>query len=467
MMLAEAAKQPGQTVSVVVVVLSACYAVLLLGLTSVISQAILFSDFGGKESVIVVLQLLAISFLIISFVVSTVVITNTYSIITAGRVADIARRRLLGSSVRNERIQIARNGLLVGAIGVITGGALGLLLVRLIADGGVQSGILEPNDYVTVKPEFLLPLVGIWGCVWWAAWRGSRGVLAVNPIESLGAATSASEGAASSRGKRRLNGFSVTFLLLGLILLGIAVVSSTFTFLAIFPGLIGGVCTVVGFIGGASVIIPGFFALCERLLPRTFVGLLASRGLQRHPDRTARAALGVVVSIAVVTMFVVATSGFEPAMRLAYGGTEEESTAFPLIDMVVAVVLVVISFTAIISAIGLVNSVALNTRLRQREIGMFRVLGQSRRDVVAVIYAETARLAIGSAVLGLLMGILFGWIGLQCVVGGVRAIGVAPLVVPPLFILGVIVAAGVLTVSAALLPSRRACSIPAIHALAA
>ncbi len=455
--------EPGRIVSRTVVALSSCYAVLLLTVVNAISEAVDVSAFGDSQTVRTLLTLLAICFLAISVVISTVVITNTYSIITAGRVNDIARRRLLGSSARNERKHIAVDGLTTGVLGTVIGSATGALLSWGTVSYATAQGFLDLQGRQIFTPGIAVPCVAIVLCTWWAAWRGSRGVLQVSPIQGLGVASLASGGSSSGQ---KTGMVSMVITGCGLVVLVAAALLGTRSEFAVLLGLMGGTVTVIGFIGAAHRLIPGFYKLCDRIIPQRFIGLLASRNLQRYPLRTSRASLGVVMSVAVVTMFVVALAGLGELLKSSYGGLENEQEASVILNMINIIVLFLISFSIIISAIGMCNSIALNTQLRQREIGLMRVLGQSSRDSAAVIYSEAARMALGSAVLGLIMGTVFGWVGLQSSMGSVfESVSYVPLSIPPLFVLTVLIAASVLTVLSALAPSRRALSVPPIQAI--
>jgi len=450
-----ALRQPGRLVSLTVVTLSACYAVLLLTLTTAAANGVLASVFGDNPSVIVVLAILAFAFLVISVVVSTVVISNTYSIVTASRVRDIALRRLLGSEARTERRRIAADGLGTGLTGAVLGGLLGIAIsvaaIRFAADN--QELLLDADAAGnSLTPLIAVPLALIVLCTWWAAWRGSRGVIDVQPIQALGVAAIGGSDESEARSRTPLAGL-ITLAIGVVLLLGTAALG-VITPLASLLGLVAGTVTVIGFIGSASWTIPFVLRLVDLLLPRTFGAKRAAESLQRHPLGTSRAALGVTISVAVVTMFVVASASFEATLTRAYAGSESEGDAYSIIGMVLVVVLALISFTVVIAAIGLANAVSLSTRLRSREIALMRVLGQTRAGVAGSIVSESARLSIAATVTGLVMGFAFGWIGTQSLLGSIRDIGLVIPVVPPLFLVGAVAAGLALTVVASVSPTR-------------
>lgn len=450
-----ALRQPGRLVSLTVVALSACYAVLLLTLTTAAANGVLASVFGDNPSVIIVLAILAFAFLVISVVVSTVVISNTYSIVTASRVRDIALRRLLGSTAQTERRRIAADGLGTGVTGAILGGLGGIgISVAAIRFAAEHQELLLDADAAgtSLTPLVAVPLALIVVCTWWAAWRGSRGVIDVQPIQALGVAAIGGADESEARSRTPLAGL-VTFGIGIVLLLGTAVLG-VFSPLAALVGLAAGTVTVIGFIASASWTIPRVLRLVSLLLPRTFGAKMAAESLQRHPLRTSRAALGVTISVAVVTMFVVASATFEATLTRAYAGSESEGDAYSIIGMVMVVVLALISFTVVIAAIGLANAVSLSTRLRSREIALMRVLGQTRAGVASSIISESARLSIAATATGLALGFVFGWVGTQSLLGSIRDIGLVIPVVPPLFLVGAVAAGLVLTVVASASPTR-------------
>ena len=68
--------------------------------------------------------------------------------------------------------------------------------------------------------------------------------------------------------------------------------------------------------------------------------------------------------------------------------------------------------------------------------------------------SESARLSIAATLTGLVMGFAFGWIGTQSLLGSIRDIGLVVPVVPPLFLVGTVVAGLALTVLASVSPTR-------------
>ena len=128
---------------------------------------------------------------------------------------------------------------------------------------------------------------------------------------------------------------------------------------------------------------------------------------------------------------------------------------------------VLIGFSALIAAGGMVNNLSLSVLQRTRELGLLRALGFTARQLRAMIRAEAAQLTIAAILVGLVLGIFYGWAGAQSLLGTIN--GAPGLVVPvvPLWLLAVVaVSAAVLTVVASVAPTRRATRIAPVVALA-
>ena len=90
--------------SVLVAALSAAFGVGLLQITGFMSAAIAEDDVtGSSNTVAVMLQIVAIVFIVIAVYVSAIITANTFATIVAGRARSIALLRLLGSTASAQR----------------------------------------------------------------------------------------------------------------------------------------------------------------------------------------------------------------------------------------------------------------------------------------------------------------------------------------------------------------------------
>jgi ABC-type antimicrobial peptide transport system permease subunit len=102
----------------------------------------------------------------------------------------------------------------------------------------------------------------------------------------------------------------------------------------------------------------------------------------------------VLIGVTVVSMFAVATASANRSLALEYQDTEFQAQADEVLLGVLAIIGGLIGFVVLIAAVGLATTVALNTRLRAREIAVTRILGQSRGDAAAAVVIESAVLSL-------------------------------------------------------------------------
>ncbi len=433
-----------------VVTLSALYITLLTSVMSLLTAGLVTPPFGQGAGAELVLGILGSSFLIVALIVSTVVVTNAFALITATRVREIALRRLLGASARSERRRIAAFGKRLSLLATAAGAALA---AGAAAVGSGQGGMLEGVPATALlTPWVVLPLAALIACTTIAAWRGSSAVLSAEPVQALGLAATQEAGGADER--RRLGATATTLLIAGLVILAGAFAAGAITPFAALIGIVGGTVLVIGVLAGAHTLLPTVFGLLSTALPRTGPAAIARRTVRDHPSRTTRAALGVLISVAVVTMFVVATVSAAAAITATYADSSLEDQSAEVLLVVLAVVGALIGFIVLIAALGLATTVALNTRLRAREIAVTRILGQGRADAARSVMIESAILSVGGSLAGLVLGAFLGWVGAQSILGSNVVGYVIPPVLPLADLALVVLAALVLTVASSIAPSR-------------
>ena len=108
------------------------------------------------------------------------------------------------------------------------------------------------------------------------------------------------------------------------------------------------------------------------------------------------------------------------------------------------------------------NTLLLSVYERTRELGLLRVVGMSRRQVRTMVRGESVIIAVIGAVLGLAVGIFWGW----AFTGALRQEGITEFDVPPVQIVGFVVFSVVAGVVAALLPAWRASRMDVLEAIA-
>jgi putative ABC transport system permease protein len=120
-----------------------------------------------------------------------------------------------------------------------------------------------------------------------------------------------------------------------------------------------------------------------------------------------------------------------------------------------------LGFSVLVALIGIVNTLALSIFERTREIGLLRAVGMTRRQLASTIRYEAAIVGLIGTILGLGLGIIFGWLA------SVAARKTFPVFVMPWTGLVVIAVVGLLCgILAGVLPARRAAKFNVLAAIA-
>ncbi len=447
--------------SILVASLSAAFGVSLLQVTTNLALEITSNDvLGSSAALTVMLQVIAIVFIVIATYVGAVVTANTFSTIIAGRTRTIALLRLVGATAASQRRAVASEGLMVGIIGAIIGTIAGSLVTFGLVLVGIALDFIPSIGYTYLEPVILIPIVGVVLTTWIASWVGSRRVLLVSPMQATGAALEESrEEAAGHKGRNR---FAFVLFLIGTAILALSVVVGMQSPVGVLVGVFGGIISFTGLILGAELIMPPTLRLVGRMLGRSPAARLAAENAVRYPERSSRMTIGLVIGVTLVTMFAVAAATFQKALSPMADAADVD----PLLNGIVAVFSVLIGFSALIAAVGLVNNLSLSVLQRTRELGLLRALGFTSRQLRQMVTSEAAQLTAAAVIVGLVLGIGYGWVGAQSFIG--TAPGVEGLMAPviPLWLIGAVVVAGAtLTAVASVAPTRRATSIAPVVAL--
>jgi putative ABC transport system permease protein len=454
--------------TLLVAALAGTFGVALLHVTGLLAAAIAADEVTGEsDTVALMLNLLAGVFIVISVYVSAIVTANTVATVVAGRTRLIALLRLIGSSARNERTRIAKEGLLVGlagaAIGLVSGTAVSFGLQRY----AVAADLMPDVDYTWLNPAVALPAVAVVLTTWLAAWVGSRRVLAVKPVEAIGNATERDREEVSR--SRVRNVIALVLVLAGAALLVAGIVLGFTDPMGVLVAMVGGILSFTGIVLAAQVVMPPVLRLVGRVLGSSPSARLAAENAVRHPERSSRMTVGLVIGVTLVTTFSVTMESYRALILAAqeaqpevYAGIDE------MLDTTVSVFSVLIGFSALIAAIGLVNTLSLSVVQRTRELGLLRALGFDRAQLRWMVVAEAAALTIAATLTGLVLGFVYGWAGAQSLLGGAQ--GEPAIVLPgvPWVMVGILaLAAAALTFVASVAPARRAMRVSPVVALAA
>ncbi len=462
-------RERGMGATVLVAAISTAFGVLLVSATGYIG-AWLAADptLGGSDMVTAIIGVLSVLLVGVAVYVASIVTANTFATIIAGRTRTIALLRLIGATARSQRRTVAGQGFAVGVIGAVIGlvsgtAAAAVLLRWADASLGITS------DYAVLQPTLVIPAVVVALTTWAGAWSGSRRVLAVTPLQAISGSTPRShDDLAGARGRRV---GAILLLLCGAALLALGVVVGLVSPLGVVVAFFGGVLSFTGLALAAVLVMPPLLRLTGRLFGRSAAARLAAENALRYPERSSRMAIGVVMGVTLVVMFAVANESVKAVLSASAGG-EPPAEMNQLMDTFAAIMMGLVAVSAVIAAVGLVNLLTIGVVQRRRELGLLRALGLTSRQVRRVVLLEAVHVTITSLVLGLVLGILYGWIAAQSLLGAVRVPPAweAPTLVAPavpwLPVLVVVVATAVLTVVAAVVPTRVATRVTAVEALA-
>lgn len=237
---------------------------------------------------------------------------------------------------------------------------------------------------------------------------------------------------------------AIMFFALGAILLVLAMLLGLVSPVGVLVGVVCGLFSFPGLVLGAQLVMPFALRLTGRMFGRSAPARLAAENALRYPERSSRATIGLVIGVALVTMFAVCVDSH---LVLITEAQDAQPDIHQGVDQTLAVTVVVfwvlMGFSALIAAVGMVKNLSLSVLQRTRELGLLRALGFTARQVRAMILAESAQLTIAAVLVGLVLPAI------------------------PLGLLAIVASgAAVLTLVAFVVPSRRATRIAPVAALA-
>jgi putative ABC transport system permease protein len=133
------------------------------------------------------------------------------------------------------------------------------------------------------------------------------------------------------------------------------------------------------------------------------------------------------------------------------------------IQQMLSLVYALLALAILIALLGIGNTLALSIFERTRELGVMRAVGMTRHQLRAMIRWESVIIALQGTVLGLLIGVFFGW----ALVLAMRSQGITEFSLPVLNLVIVVVLAALAGAAAAIWPSRRAAKLNILHAIVA
>ncbi len=444
--------------SIAVVAVVSAFAVLLI---EAISVAVVVSKRAGMDqgSGAVALGSVGAVFLGVAVVVAVIVVGNTFAAVYAGRIRDIATLRLLGATAKQVRRTALLDGTAVGITGAVVGIAVGIALgfagLALAAAAAATTLDFEWNAQL-----LLVPLIGGTVATVLAARTGVRDVALVSPAEAARSLPAGRREPEAVTRRRVVTG--TVLIVIGAALLALGAAAGYVTPAGVLVAFVGGVVSIAGVITAAPVILPPVVVLLARVLPATASTRLAAANLRLESVRTARTVLAVTIGVTVLTMFQVAGLMMIRAFRSFAGGAASTAQGEQAVGGLLTVVDVLTSFSVIVAAIGLASTLAISVLHRRRELGVLRAVGFTGGQARRMLLTEGVLVASAGAVVGLLLGIVYGWVGAVSVFGRHVA---GPPEISPVFMAAVAVCAITFGAIASVAPGRRASRVPPAVAL--
>ncbi|WP_125610769.1 FtsX-like permease family protein [Specibacter cremeus] len=145
-------------------------------------------------------------------------------------------------------------------------------------------------------------------------------------------------------------------------------------------------------------------------------------------------------------------------------GTAIEKAQFgQVVDMLLLVVTGMLAVAVLIALIGVANTLSLSVLERTRENSLLRALGLTRGQLRGMLALEAVLIAGVSAIIGSVLGVVYGWLGAQSALGSFTAVTA---VIPWGQVVLVILVAAAAGLLASVIPARRAARLSPVAGLA-
>jgi putative ABC transport system permease protein len=258
----------------------------------------------------------------ISVLVGGFIIYNTFSIIIAQRMKEMALLRAVGATSRQVTRMVVIEALVVGLIASAIGVLAGVGLTLLIRAAFEATGVSFPQGPLTIRPNTIIigMVVGMVVTLF-SAVIPARQASRIPPVAAI---TEATVGGPKSLRNRAIAASILTGL--GILILFLGLFTSTGNVLALVG--LGAVVLFFGIAGLSPLIARRSARIIGAPLPRMFgvTGTLARENSRRRPRRTAATASALMIGVAVVSMVAILASSLKQSI------TEQITQNFGTVD---------------------------------------------------------------------------------------------------------------------------------------
>jgi putative ABC transport system permease protein len=171
-----------------------------------------------------------------------------------------------------------------------------------------------------------------------------------------------------------------------------------------------------------------------------------------------KAAPGVSIDAAVTAMKQVTQE--YPGVKVL-SRTQWVDEQMQTVNQLLALIYALLGLAIIIALLGIANTLTLSIGERVREIGLLRAVGMTRSQLRSVIRWESVIIAVQGTLLGLVIGVFFGW----ALVRALSDQGITQFRVPVTSLVVIVAAACVAGMLAAVGPGRRAAKLDVLKAV--
>ncbi len=131
------------------------------------------------------------------------------------------------------------------------------------------------------------------------------------------------------------------------------------------------------------------------------------------------------------------------------------------LDSLLVIINVFLGLAIVIALLGITNTMALSVLERTQEIGLMRAVGMTRQQTRSMIRLEAAVVSLFGALLGVLVGLVFGWIAVVAIPDSV----INRLSIPTGTLAIYVIIATIAALLAASFPARRAARLNVLDAI--
>lgn len=131
------------------------------------------------------------------------------------------------------------------------------------------------------------------------------------------------------------------------------------------------------------------------------------------------------------------------------------------LDSLLVIINVMLGLAIVIALLGITNTMALAVLERTQEIGLMRAVGMTRRQTKGMIRLEAAVVSLFGALLGVVVGLVFGWLAVVAIPASV----IDRLAIPFGTLLVYVAVATIAGLAAASFPARRAARLNVLDAI--